>query len=222
MNSSPRSHPPSSSGQHQQDLELARQAIAGNRPSLDAIADMLLPRVHGACRRLLSNPDDAREASQDVMLRILTRLKQFDGRSSLVTWATRVAMNHCLSLRRRQVLARNITQVVVQQSLATADAHRAFTAGVGHRKEPSSASGVKSPEFRDQLGALAAAWDTLEAEAAGILLLRDIQELDYETIAEILNIPLGTVKSRLFRARASLRQAIERIESSTNHRPVVT
>jgi len=61
------------------------------------------------------------------------------------------------------------------------------------------------------------AWNTLDADAAAILLLRDVQDMEYEVIAIVLDIPIGTVKSRLFRARAALRAALERL--SPDFRP---
>lgn len=193
---------------------------------------------------MLSNPDDAREAAQDVVLRILTRLNQFDGRSGLATWVVRISMNHCLSLRRRQVIAARSLQTIADQAasrqrLADSDQIAAAAGGLGEdapsvrgagrgendradrsgggrggnpEGEPSPAPSVQFPgSASSRPSLLEQAWNTLDADAAAILLLRDVQDMEYEVIAIVLDIPVGTVKSRLFRARAALRAALEKL-----------
>ncbi len=220
---------------------------------------------------MLSNPDDARDAAQDVILRILTRLNQFDGRSGLATWVVRISMNHCLSLRRRQVIAARSLQTVADQAasrqrLADSDQIAKASGGLaegapsvreggrgeslrsersgggkgsqwgpggrggrgpggpegeeeqGVQGEPSPAPSVQFPgSAQSRPSLLEQAWNTLDADAAAILLLRDVQDMEYEVIAIVLDIPIGTVKSRLFRARAALRAALERL--SPDFRP---
>ena len=71
--------------------------------------------------------------------------------------------------------------------------------------------------MRRRRHAVAAALDRINAEHRVVLVLRDVQGMEYEQLSEVLGVPVGTIKSRLFRARAALREAIERLESPSQH-----
>ena len=82
---------------------------------------------------------------------------------------------------------------------------------VASGREPSPTSGV---ETKEQVAQLEVAIQRLEVDLRSVLLLRDLQDMDYKSIAEILALPIGTVKSRLFRARLALRQSLEGIATA--------
>src|ERR1700730_9541810 len=82
---------------------LARQAIEGDRSALDHLVRALQRDVYGLALRMLWNREDAEDATQEILVRIVTRLSQFDFRSTLKTWAYRVAVNYILDVRKSPV-----------------------------------------------------------------------------------------------------------------------
>lgn len=151
-----------------------------------------LDRVYAVCRRMVGRREDAEELAQDALVKIIRGLPAFDGRSSLSTWMTRVTINACLSWMRTR--ARKTVQKTIrleQPELIP--------------EEPGSPAGVQS----DEHAAVERALDRLKPEHRAVLVLRDVRDLDYEAIGASLDLPIGTVKSRLFRARAALRRELE-------------
>lgn len=171
-------------------------------------------RIYTICLRMVRRPEDAADLTQDVLLKLVENLDSYDGRSKLSTWVIRVAMNASLShLRKSKVRAERPLGPSEQASQGPRGA-AAGEAGMpgpgggvrGGRPEPSPAEGV---EQNQQRMLIVRALESLDADARAMLVLRDVQDLDYQQLADVLDVPLGTVKSRLFRARAMLREAME-------------
>jgi RNA polymerase sigma-70 factor (ECF subfamily) len=166
---------------------------------------------------MVSNPDTAADLTQDAMVKIIQGLPTWDARAALTTWMIRVAMNVTLSHLRAQKLRRHASIEGLSEAGGRASRHAGPRSRVGptgsgrpasleQHREPDGPSSVQKEELRERVaGALAA----LEPDHRAILILRDMQDLDYEQIAAVLDVAVGTVKSRLFRARAALRQALE-------------
>jgi RNA polymerase sigma-70 factor (ECF subfamily) len=170
----------------------------------DALGDLLAcfkPRIWSLCYRTLHHYEDAADLTQDAMVRIIKGLPNFDGRSKLSTWIIRVTLNCCLSHLRKQKLRRH-------QSLdATAPGEEGGSrASRLISGEPPPEQGV---ERNDQLEQLATAFAGMEGEQRLLLLLRDMHGVEYGQLAEIYEVPVGTIKSRIFRARAALREHLE-------------
>jgi RNA polymerase sigma-70 factor (ECF subfamily) len=170
----------------------------GDRGAFDPLVRRYQDRVYGLCLRWLGEPESAEEVAQDVFLALYRALPDFRGEARLSTYVFRACVNHCRNRR----------------------THRARRAW-GHH-EPLEAPDGRARELRDDAdrgadaGAhasdarrlVAAALDALDDELRAIVLLRDVQDLDYDEIADILEIPRGTVKSRLHRARTELAAAL--------------
>jgi len=131
---------------------------------------------------------------------VIQGLDSYDGRSKLSTWVIRVTMNTCLSHLRKQKLRRH--------GSLDAGSENASSGPVDPRSfgELSPPGRVELAEMRILLGR---ALLCLDPDMRAVLVLRDMQELEYERIAKALEVPVGTVKSRLFRARVALRAAVE-------------
>ena len=141
------------------------------------------------CRRLAGNDADALDATQEALIAMARGIRRFDGRSAFSTWAYRVATNACLDeLRRRK----RRPLVGLPDDL-----------GRGDRRDlsPQVAAGIEV--LPDRL-AIDAALDHLSEEFRAPVVLRDLCDLDYAEIAQILGIPPGTVRSRIARGRAQL------------------
>lgn len=174
------------------DRDILERARSGDREAMGLLLAPELDRVYATCRRMVGRREDAEELAQDALVKIIRGLPTFDGRSSLSTWMTRVTINACLSWMRTRARTSGRRPVNLEQPELI-------------RAEPGTPAGVQS----DEHAALERALDRLKPEYRAILVLRDVRELDYEAIGASLDLPIGTVKSRLFRARAALRRALE-------------
>ena len=170
-------------------------AQGGDRSALEALLRRHHDRVLSVCRRLAGNEADALDATQEALIAIARGIRRFDGRAAFTTWSYRVATNACLDeLRRRR-----------------------------RRPEPGLPGDDTGPE---PVGAWAAGADPgvdavpdrlavddalrqLPEEFRAAVVLRDLCDLDYAEIAEVLDIPPGTVRSRIARGRSHLARLLD-------------
>jgi RNA polymerase sigma-70 factor (ECF subfamily) len=165
-----------------EDVELVARAVGGDDGALDTLLRRHHDRVYALCRRMAGNDADGADATQEALIAIVRGLPRFDGRSRFTTWVHRVAVNACLDeLRRRQ--RRPVP--IPDDAMANAAASDG-TAAVADRIDIDAAL-VRLP---------------LEYRVA--VVLRDLCTLDYAEIAEILDVPVGTVRSRIARGRTAL------------------
>jgi RNA polymerase sigma-70 factor (ECF subfamily) len=170
------------------DAELVASAQGGDRMALERLLRLHYDRVHAVCRRIVGTSHDADDAAQEAMIRIVRGLRTYDGRSSFGTWAYRVASNTALDeLRKRR--RRPMLHVV--------DDDGEVPEVVDHLAERR----VDSVAERIALDAAIAG---LPDDFRVAVVLRDVADLDYGEIAEVLEVPIGTVKSRIARGRALL------------------
>jgi RNA polymerase sigma-70 factor (ECF subfamily) len=169
------------------DDELARHAADGDASALDALLRRHTSLVHAVCRRVLNNPDDALDATQEALIAIARKVHLFDGRSRFSTWAYRVATNAALDEARRR--NRRPTPSETLPDHAGYDSG-SLDAGVADRLD------------------IDAALSTLSPEARAAVALRDLVGMDYAEIAEVLDLAPGTVRSRISRGRAALADAL--------------
>jgi RNA polymerase sigma-70 factor (ECF subfamily) len=139
--------------------------------------------------RMLGDYDDAAEVSQEVFLSAYRAIREFRGDANFSTWLYRIAINHATT-RRRTLSSRRQKIVPLHETDPLSDP------GLG------PAEALERKEVRERVQS---ALNKLEPEDAAIILLRDLQDIPYEELARVLNIPIGTVKSRLHRARQALR-----------------
>jgi RNA polymerase sigma-70 factor (ECF subfamily) len=183
------------------ELQLVQAHRRGNAEAIGELLGAYERRIYAVCLRMVRNEHDARDLAQDTMVKVIQGLDGYDGRSKLSTWIIRVSMNCCLSHLRKQRLRRHGS---LERDWAE-EATGAFGAG-GAPRELQPARGVEHTEMQ---GILSRALGSLDPQMRAVLVLRDMQDLEYGQIAEVLNVPVGTVKSRLFRARVALRTAVE-------------
>jgi RNA polymerase sigma-70 factor (ECF subfamily) len=196
------------------ELQLLEAYRVGGQASHAALTELLSGyqrRIYSVCFRMLRRPEDAADLTQDVLLKLVENLSSYDGHSKLSTWVIRVTMNACLSHLRRQ-------KVRDQCSL---DDDGRTDAASGQPRRPLVLAGreptpEKSVEQGQQKTAVLKALDSLDPDTRAILVLRDVQDMDYQQLADVLEVPIGTVKSRLFRARAALREAIEKFDHGSH------
>lgn len=176
------------------DERLAQEVGRGDRAAAAELVTRYQRRVYGICRGLVGDAQAA-DLAQDSLLRVLTKIETFSGESELSTWVYRVTTNTCLTWLRRQ--KRNPVRGGI-------DGERA---GNLAGRELSERSGVEQSE---QVSRLSRAMARLADEHRAIIVLRDVRGLEYEELAAVLDVPPGTVRSRLFRARKALREQLEK------------
>jgi RNA polymerase sigma-70 factor, ECF subfamily len=166
------------------DAVLAERASGGDRRALEVLLDRHADRIHGVCRRIVTHPEDALDATQEAMIAIARGIRRFDGRAAFTTWCYRVATNAALDeLRRKR--------------------RRPFPSDPTTGPEPASTG----PSTEDRVTAhldVDAALRELPEEFRVAVVLRDLCDLDYAEIADLLDVPPGTVRSRISRGRALL------------------
>jgi RNA polymerase sigma-70 factor (ECF subfamily) len=185
-------------------MQLVRDAQAGDREAMGRLLTTYQHRIHAVCYRMLGNREDALDLTQDALANIIRGLASYDRRSAFSTWAIRVAMNACLSHLRKQRLRRHA-------SLDDELTGRPLSDSLTGSTEPSALERVEHAERHEMLQE---ALLQLDPEMRAMLVLRDGRGLEYREIAQVFDIAVGTVKSRLFRARLALREAIEAADRS--------
>jgi len=172
------------------DEALAAAANAGDRRALEVLLARHLDRVHAICRRVTGHPEDALDATQEALIAVTRGLQRYDGRALFTTWLYRVATNAALDeLRRRKR----------RPEPAEPAEDRPLPAGSGGAAAPRPVESVVAARL-DVDAALA----TLSPEFRAAVVLRDLCDLDYSEIAEVLDVPIGTVRSRIARGRAAI------------------
>jgi RNA polymerase sigma-70 factor (ECF subfamily) len=169
------------------DVDLVAAARRGDRSALDALLRRHHDRIYALCRRIAGNDSDALDATQEALLAICRGLDRFDGRSAFSTWMYRVTTNACLDELRRK--SRRPTPVE-DVSAFERTASTSLGDGVADRYDIDAALATLPEEFR------------------AAVVLRDLCDLDYAEIASVLDIPPGTVRSRIARGRAALAQLL--------------
>jgi RNA polymerase sigma-70 factor (ECF subfamily) len=174
------------------DEDLVRRYLSGDTPAFGVLVERHQTRVYNVALRVLGNAEDARDATQDAFLSALRKLGSFRGDAAFTTWMHRVTVNACYDLlrkQRRQPLLR----------LATEEG------------EPVPETGPAQPDHADaSAGSIdaARALAQIPDEFRVALVLADLQDLPYDQIARILDVPVGTVKSRVHRGRIALARAM--------------
>ena len=139
--------------------------------------------------RMLGDYDDAAEVSQEVFLSAYRAIGQFRGDANFSTWLYRIALNHATT-RRRSMSSRQQKTVPIDDMEPLSD------------PELGPAETLERKEIRERVQL---ALNKLEPDDATMILLRDLQDISYDEVARVLEIPVGTVKSRLHRARQALK-----------------
>jgi RNA polymerase sigma-70 factor (ECF subfamily) len=178
--------------QPERDEDLVRRAAGGDHDAFAHLVRRHQDRVYRLCLRIMGNAEDAHDAAQDTFLSLLRKLGQFRGDAAFTTWLHRIGVNACYdSLRRmkRQPMLHTVNGV----ERATGD------------------GGKPVADHADQVAGsmdIGRALSTIPEDYRVALVLADVQDLPYEEIAKVLDVPVGTVKSRVHRGRLALANAL--------------
>jgi len=182
---------------------LVEQCKRQNLDGFSRIVDAYQARLFGFVRRMVANEEEALDVTQETFIRAFRNLDKFDGRSSVRTWLFRIAHNLCIDRARR--LGRRVAETSLEPN-SPEDDQIEFC---DERWDPERL--MLEQEFA---GIVEQALESMSDKLRTVLLLHDKEDLGYEEIAKVMDIPVGTVKSRLFLARAHVRSYIVRYQSA--------
>lgn len=185
------------------DAALVQQAQSGHVESFGLLVERYQDRVFNACWRICGNLEDARDVTQEAFLKALTGLGGFERKSGFQTWVFRIAVNLAISHRRKMKLRATVS--LDQAADPSGSQAETLAARVEALRTSDPSSAAEQAELQRRA---AAALQRLDDDHKAVVVLRDIEGLDYREIAAILDVPTGTVKSRLHRARLELRDAV--------------
>ncbi|MHB1139941.1 MAG: RNA polymerase sigma factor [Microthrixaceae bacterium] len=175
------------------DAELVRLSRGGDRRALDELLRRHHDRIHLLCRRLCRDRGDAEDATQHALIAIVRGLDRYDGRAEFSTWSYRVTTNACLDELRRRA-RRPIAMEPVDVAAGTT---------IGAPVDPTLDPEL-SLDHGEERSRVQQALDQLDEVFRVPVVLRDLAELDYAEIAQLLELPPGTVRSRIARGRRRL------------------
>lgn len=187
---------------------LVDSLIAGDVAALEETIRQYGGRMLAVARQLLGNEQDAQDAVQDAFVTAFRSLDKFERRSSLATWLHRIVVNSAL-MKRRSRNRRHEESIEALLPKFKEDGHQAQPTP---RWSESASSALEQEEVRAQVRA---SIDRLPETHRTVLLLRDIQGLDTETVSELLGISPEAVKVRLHRARQALKTLLDPVFGNT-------
>lgn len=190
----------------ERERQLVDQIQRGDLGALGELLGAYQKRVYHVCLRMVSNRDDAAELTQEALLRAVKHVDSFKKNSRFSTWLIRIAMNLSISHLRKYGRRKTISLDMTVGSEYSGDQASSLKDLMANEREQNPQISVEKDE---QVERLLEALDGLEESLRMVIILRDLQGMDYQQIADVIEVPIGTVKSRLFRARLALRQAME-------------
>jgi len=177
------------------EIDLIERFKKGDSSVFETIVRKYQDRIYNLCRYMLQDSREAQDAAQDAFIKAYKGLEDFQPESTLYTWLYRITVNTCLDYRKKS-----------RREAA--------------RYEPLSENLALDPPLTEQLYAakeiqahIQLALQKLPKKLSAVIVLREIEALSYEEIAEVLQISIGTVKSRIARAREQLRHLMEKIKA---------
>ena len=185
------------------DAELVKAFQAGDTASFDALVLNHKHRVFNLCYRFLGEYQEANDSAQETFVKVYRSLTGFRFKSSFSTWLYRIAVNTCLN-RLKSLEYRSRRKMV---RLDNPGGHEGLAGSMALRDE--TPSPLNELERRERSALIQKAIASLPVEQKTVVVLRDMEGLSYEDIARVTGYRLGTVKSKLARARLELRERLK-------------
>jgi RNA polymerase sigma-70 factor (ECF subfamily) len=193
------------------DVALLQKAQAGDRGAYGQVVLLYQDRLYNAVLRLVGDREEARELTQEAFMRGLMKIDSFRGDASPYTWLFRIAVNLAISHLRKVNRFRvfSLDRPSGGKGGRYADDDQASSLIDRVARERADSAPPQKMEGRERDQAVLSALGRLDAEYRAVLVMRDIEGFDYQQMADVLGLPLGTLKSRLFRARMALRDELK-------------
>ena len=183
------------------DEQLVERALAGDREAFGEVVRRWERKIYALAYGILGSVEDARDASQETFIAAYRNLQGFRGEAKVSSWLHRIAVNQCISRQRR---ARVRAETGLEDE-AEMSGERFLSASAGE-------SPARASESKQRADAVRRAVASLPQELREVVLMKEFEELTFQEIADALQVPLSTVKSRLYTALRQLRLRLERFE----------
>lgn len=180
------------------DEQLVEQAVNENSEAFGEIVKRWERKIFALCFGMLAREDEARDAAQETFIAAYKNLKNFRGEAKVSSWLHRIAVNQCLTVKRR---AKSRSESFLD------DEHNA---GEKVFIAPSRLSPSRTTEQNERLKIIRQAVNALPVELRQIVVMKEFEEMTFQEISDVLELPLSTVKSRLYTALKQLRMRLER------------
>jgi RNA polymerase sigma-70 factor (ECF subfamily) len=181
------------------DLRLIKRCKRGDEPAFEKLLNRYRGAIYTLCYRMTRHPEDARDLAQEIFIKVFSLLDRYDDSYAFSSWLFRIATNHCIDFLRR-----NRLRFLSLDATVGADGENIELQLPDSGPQPDTV--LQRKETVDRLSEVIA---ELPPHYRLITLLRHDQQLSYEEIAEILDLPLGTVKARIHRARNLIQQILK-------------
>jgi RNA polymerase sigma-70 factor (ECF subfamily) len=178
------------------DDPLIDETLAGSNDAFDQLVRKYQDRLYNTIVHVMGSADDARDVVQEAFIQAYVKLDSFHRNAGFYTWLYRIAFNAAVSHQRRK------------RAVISVDQTRELS---GHEPVDDGLGPQDRLEQSERVEQVRRALDALTDEHRTVLVLRELEECDYETIAGILQVPIGTVRSRLHRARLEMRDVLGRM-----------
>lgn len=188
------------------DSVVVQQAQGGDTTALERLILKYQNRIYNVILKMCGNTDDAAELTQETFVKVIESIDKFKGRSSFYTWLFRIAVNLTLNYCQRN--ARTATRSLDAQDILE-QGGQAQQLLKDLLSDERAADPAVLAQSRELCELAKRSLLQLEEPQRAVVVLRDIEGMDYAQIADVLNIELGTVRSRLSRARGNLRDILE-------------
>ena len=176
----------------------------GDAEAFGVLVERYQKKMFNIAFRMTGDYEEAGEVVQEAFLSAFKAIKKFRGESAFATWMTSIVLNHAKNCLKKIKTISHHEPVSLDETSEDHDCTLRFD------PPADGVSALEQLEKKDVQETVQRAINSLDAEFREVLILKDIQELSYEEIGAILNIPEGTVKSRIFRAREALREQLKR------------
>ena len=186
---------------------LVEQCQQGDISAMERLILKYQNRLYNVILRICSNPDDAAELTQETFVKIIENIGRFEGKSRFYTWAFRIAVNLTINYCRKNARLgfKSLDSDDSEVGERTSQALREFL------KDEKSPDPVGVAQNRELCELVSQTIMALEEDHRAVLVLRDIEGMSYAQIAQVLEIELGTVRSRISRARSKFKEILEAI-----------
>jgi RNA polymerase sigma-70 factor (ECF subfamily) len=187
------------------DSNLVRQCQHGDSDAMEQLILKYQNRIYNVILKICADPDDAAELTQETFVKVIENIDKFQGKSRFYTWAFRIAVNLTLNYRQKNSKfdISSLDAEKENEETLTTQAMKEFL------KDDNSPDPVEVAQNKELCDLTIKALLQLDEPQKAVVVLRDIEGMNYAQIAEVLDIELGTVRSRLSRARGRLREILE-------------
>ena len=181
------------------DEQLVELAVSGDSEAFGEIVKRWERKIFALCFGMLGREDDARDAAQETFIAAYRNISNFRGEAKVSSWLHRIGVNQCLTTKRR---ARTRSEEFLDDEAG--ENERIFVA-------PAHRSPARTTEQTERLTIVRQAVSSLPTDLRQVIVMKEFEEMTFQEISETLELPLSTVKSRLYTALRQLRMKLERL-----------